>query len=210
MNHDLHDLESSLAGLRPSRADQALLERLESAADGSLTELTVSELRLESLLSGHRPAALPAEFFASLEKVVASTPFPVGEKIVMFTKGSVAPKNIRRFRPMAAAAAVALLGGMTALMMPTGMTTTKGGEPIVSNPVPAKLPGGFVPASYGNNVQTASDEGVVWMQNRPHRVVRVIYNERATFINSEGKRVEVEQSLPKPRVEYILVPEKID
>ncbi len=206
MNHDLHDLESSLAGLRPSRADEALLERLESAADGSLTELTVSELRFESLLSGQRPAALPAEFFASLEKAVASTPFPVGDKIVMFTKGNVAPKNIRRFRPMIAAAAVALLGGMTALMMPNGTSAGHHGGSVVSNPIPSKLSGGFVPASYGNNVQTASDEGVVWKEDRPHRVVRVVYKERASFINAQGERVEVEQ----PRVEYILVPEKID
>jgi len=206
MNHDLHDLESSLAGLRPSRADQALLERLESAADGSLTELTVSELRFESLLSSQRPAALPPEFFASLEKVVASTPFPVGEKIVMFTKGNVAPKTIRRFRPMVAAAAVALLGGMTALMVPNGTTAGHRGGPVASNPIPGKLSGGFVPASYGNNVQTASDEGVVWKEDRPHRVVRVVYKERASFINAQGERVEVEQ----PRVEYILVPEKID
>ena len=206
MNHDLHDLESSLSGLRPARADGGLLERLESAADGSLTELTVSELRFESLLSAHRPAALPAEFFASLEKVVASTPFPVGEKIVMFTKGNMAPKNVSRFRPMAAAAAVALLGGLSALLIPNGATSGNQGGPVGANPVPARLAGGFVPASYGNKVQTASDEGVVWKENRPHRVVRVVYKERASLINDRGERVEVEQ----PRVEYILVPEKID
>lgn len=206
MNHDLHDLESSLAGLRPSRADDSLLDRLESAADGSLTELTVSELRFESLLSARRPSALPADFFASLEKVVASTPFPVGEKIVMFTKGNVAPKNIRRFRPYAAAAAVALMGAVTALMIPNGTTAVKGPGTIASNPIPSKAPSGFVPASYGNNVQTASDEGVIWKDNRPHRMVRVVYKERASFIDGDGKRVEFEQ----PRVEYILVPEKID
>lgn len=206
MNDELQDLESSLSALRPLRTDDALLDRLESAADGTLTELTVSELRFEAMLSGHRPAALPADFFASLEKVVASTPFPVGEKIVMFTKGNVAPKNIRRFRPYAAAAAVALMGAVTALMIPTGSIAPKNGGPIVSNPGPSKLPGGFVPASYGNNLQTASDEGVIWKDNRPHRMVRVVYNERASFIDGNGKRVEVEQ----PRVEYILVPEKID
>ena len=207
MNDELQDLESSLSALRPLRTDDALLDRLESAADGTLTELSASELRFESMLSGHRPAALSADFFASLEKVVASTPFPVGEKIVMFTKGNVAPKNIRRFRPYAAAAAVALMGAVTALMMPMGTTPgTKTGGQIASNPVPKKLSGGFVPAGYGNKLQTASDEGVIWKDNRPHRMVRVVYNERASFINAEGKRVEVEQ----PRVEYILVPENID
>lgn len=207
MNDELQDLESSLSALRPLRTDDALLDRLESAAEGTLTELTVSELRLESMLSGHRPSALPADFFASLEKVVATTPFPVGEKIVMFTKGSSAPKNIRRFRPYAAAAAVALMGAVTALMMPLrtdpGM---KAGGVAATNPVPQRPSAGFVPAGYGNKLQTASDEGVIWKDNRPHRMVRVVYNERASFINSEGKRVEVEQ----PRVEYILVPEKID
>ena len=206
MNDELQDLESSLSALRPLRTDDALLDRLESAADGTLTELTVSELRFESMLSEHRPAALPADFFASLEKVVASTPFPVGEKIVMFTKGNVAPKNVRRFRPYAAAAAVALMGAVTALMVPTGTTTSKHGGVIAANPVPSKLPSGFVPASYGNNVQTASDEGVVWKENRPHRMVRVVYKEHGSFINEKGERVEAEI----PRVEYILVPEKID
>ena len=207
MNHDLHDLESSLAGLRPTGADFALLDRLESAAEGRLTELTAAEVRFESTLCGHRPVALPAEFFASLENVLASTPFPVGEKIVMFTKGNVAPKNVHRFRPMLAAAAVALLGAATALMVPPGATgvKTRTGSGMVSNPMQRPRAGTFVPASYGNHIQTASDEGVVWQENRPHRVVRVVYNERASFINSDGK-LEVEQ----PRVEYILVPEKID
>lgn len=206
MNDELQDLESSLSALRPLRTDDALLDRLESAADGTLTELTASELRFQSMLSGHRPAALSADFFASLEQVVASTPFPVGEKIVMFTKGNVAPKAVRRFRPMAAAAAVALLGGITALMVPNGGSTAGHVGPVAADPLPARLSAGFVPASYGNNVQTASDEGVVWKDSRPHRVVRVEYKERASFINAMGERVEVEQ----PRVEYILVPEKID
>jgi hypothetical protein len=206
MNHDLHDLESSLAGLRPIQADQAMLDRLESAADGTLTELTVTELHYESRLSSHRPAALSAQFLASLEKVVAATPFPVDEKIVMFTKGTVAPKPIRRFRPLFAAAAVALLGGVTAVMLPVGGAAKKSNAGIVSNSIPSKLSSGFVPASYGNNVQTASDEGVVWKEGRPHRLVRVSYKEHGSFINDRGERIEAEI----PRVEYLFVPEKID
>ena len=79
-------------------------------------------------------------------------------------------------------------------------------ESIIVHRIRRKLPSGFVPASYGNNVQTASDEGVVWKENRPHRMVRVVYKEHGSFTNDKGERVEAEI----PRVEYILVPEKID
>jgi hypothetical protein len=206
MNHDLHELESSLAGLRPLRADQAMLDRLESAADGSLTELTVTELHFQSRLACQRPAALSAQFFATLEKVVVTTPFPVGEKIVMFTKGTVAAKPVRRFRPLLAAAAVALLGGATAVMMPLSGAAKKSSAGVVSAPIPSKHSSGFVPASYGNNVQTASDEGVIWKEGRPHRLVRLCYKEHGSFINAQGERIEAEI----PRVEYILVPEKVD
>jgi lipopolysaccharide export system protein LptA len=55
-------------------------------------------------------------------------------------------------------------------------------------------------------VEDASDEGVVLKDGKPHRVMKIVYKEKGSFINAEGRKVEVEQ----PRVEYILVPEKGD
>ena len=42
--------------------------------------------------------------------------------------------------------------------------------------------------------------------NQPRRVVKVIYRDRVTLIDPRRPKVEVDQ----PRVEYILVPEKLD
>lgn len=212
MNDEFHDLEASLASLRPALPDAAFLARLESAAQGSLVIPTVEETRLEHSLSGHRPVALPADFFASLEKIVANTPFQVDEKIVLFTKGNAAAGQARRFRPMLAAAAVALMGAVTALMVPGGSTGAATGKGAVASTAPARPLNpnvdavNFSPAGYGRNVQEAKDEGIVWSDNRPFRRVRVVYKEIGSFINAEGKRIEVET----PRTEYILVPEKMD
>lgn len=213
MNDEFHDLEARLAGLRPGGPDAALLARLEGAVHGSLAIQTAEEARFEGALrSSARPAELSAGLLARLEGVVADTPFPVDGNIVLFTRPAPAPAAKRRswqFRPLAAAAAVAVLGAVSALLIPGGKTAGSGGDTIARNhssaPV-AATPAGFVPAGFGSNVSDASDEGVVWKDNRAHRVVKVVYSDRASFTNSDGKRVEVE----RPRVEYILVPEKTD
>ncbi len=210
MNDDLHDIEACLASLRPAVPDSALLARLEQAAHGSLVRPTAEEMRIEALLGGHEPLTLPPDLMRSLEGIVANAPFHVDEKIVMFTKPNAAASPVRRYRPMAAAAAVALLGGLTALMMPAGKTTSTGPGRVASAPVTSNndrvAPASFSPSGYGRDVQDAKDEGVVWKNGRPYRVMRATYMEKASFTNAEGKKVEIEQ----PREELILVPEKID
>jgi hypothetical protein len=65
----------------------------------------------------------------------------------------------------------------------------------------------LVPAGFDRGLSEASDEGVVWQSaNRPHRVLKVVYQERVTLKDSAGRTYQVEQ----PRVEYILVPAKTD
>jgi len=210
MNDDLHDIEACLASLRPAVPDSTLLARLEQAAHGSLVRPTAEELRMEALLGGHEPLTLPPDLMRSLEGIVANAPFHVDEKIVMFTKPNAAPAPVRRYRPMAAAAAVALLGGLTALMLPAGRTTSSGpvrvAGPSISSNNDRVAPASFSPSGYGRDVQDAKDEGVVWKNGRPYRVMRATYKEKASFTNAEGKKVEIEQ----PREELILVPEKID
>ena len=41
---------------------------------------------------------------------------------------------------------------------------------------------------------------------KPVRMVRVIYMDKAKYRNPQGEIIEVE----RPRVEYLMVPEKID
>jgi hypothetical protein len=64
-----------------------------------------------------------------------------------------------------------------------------------------------VPANFNRGFSDARDQGVLWNGvDQPHRVVRIEYLDRATFVNGEGKTLELEQ----PKVEYILIPEEID
>lgn len=203
------ELELELRGLHPADLSGDFLDRLESAADGSLVELTESELRFERSLRTRTPAGLDADFMKRLESVVADVQFPVNEKIVLFPKTAPVSKPARKNRPMwAAAAAVALIGGVTALMMPqdkptgtvAGRATSSPSAPLVSQP------SNFVPAGFNSSADT-EDVGVSWHQSgQPHRVLRLTYRDKVTWKNAEGKTIEVEQ----PRTEYILVPEKMD
>jgi len=207
MKPEFQDLEDALSALRPAPVDAELLARLEAAMNGSLDLPTIEGARVEAKLREAKPAALPAGLMASLERSVASTPFPLDDTIVLFTQRTKARGFNRRYRPVAAAAAVACLGALAALFMPVGKT---GRTPSVAETRPAEIAPvsrvGYVPASFGRGVQDASDEGVVWKDGRPHRMVKVVYKELGSFTNAEGKKVDVEQ----PRVEYILVPEKVD
>lgn len=207
---DSKELEQALRDLHPADLDQDFLARLEAAADDQLATLGEAEIRFERSLRNHTPKALSQEFMLSLEKVVANVQFPINDKIVLFPKTAplVKPAN-RRNRPMwAAAAAVALIGASTALLMPDRTPAT---GIVAKNPgatsAPAQTPSNYSPYVFNTGFSDAKDEGISWHQaDRPHRIVRVNYIDRITMKNAEGKTIVVEQ----PRTEYILVPEKMD
>ncbi|MEO7100420.1 MAG: hypothetical protein ABI162_13745 [Luteolibacter sp.] len=209
MKHDPSLLEEELRKLQAAPLDEALLARLEASADGTWTELTHEEIRFESFLSQISPAQLPANFMASLESITAGVHFPVNEKIVLFPKGSATAKK-REHRPIwGAAAAVAIIGAASALLIPSN-NAPKLAPPVsnnVASPVSANVSQNFVPASFNRGLSEVHDEGVVWKSNdQPHRVVRVVYTDHVTLKDASGRTVEVEQ----PRVKYMLVPAKTD
>jgi hypothetical protein len=68
-------------------------------------------------------------------------------------------------------------------------------------------PSNFAPASFNRNLSETRDEGVIWRgKNQPHRVMRLTYMDQVTVTGADGKPVTVE----KPRVEYVIIPEKVD
>ena len=207
MTHDPSSLEVQLRDLQVSALDEALLSRLEAAADGSLTQLDHEEIRFEALLRNTSPARLPADFLAQLDAIFHEVPFAVNEKIVLFPKANPAV-HTRRQRPLwGAAAAVALIGAATALLMPAGKTSNQLGSQMtqVSSPVARPANGNFAPASFNRGVSEVHDEGVVWKSNnQPHSLVRVVYKDKITLRDNQGRTFQVEQ----PRVEYMLVPAK--
>lgn len=214
ISSDTKELEKALRELQPADLDQDFLSRLEAAADGELIILSEEELGLERSLRTRTPAALSADFMAGLEQVVADVPFPVDEKILLFPKTAPVRPAVRKSnRPMwAAAAAVALVGATTALLLPDRGPAS----PVVKQESQTSAPSSqstsanrssYTPYIMNTEFSDAKDEGVSWHQaDRPHRVLRTTYIDRYTLRNAEGKTVEVEQ----PRTEYIFVPEKMD
>ena len=218
MTPDLLELEAKLQGLRPAVLDDGLLARLTSATEGRLTTLSQAEAQFENSLRQVRPLALPPSFMAALETTLGSR-VPPPAAVIAFPPSAQAPIVSHRHGKhsmLAAAAAVALLGAAAALFMPgkgvpqTAATHNNHHAPqaAASPPPPASLPSSnFAPAAFNTGLSHASDEGVLWQaKDRPQRVVKVVYWDRVTLVNPEGKKIEYE----KPRIEYILVPEKID
>lgn len=209
MTYDPQSLETALSGLQATTLDEAFLDRLEAAADETLVELSHEEIRFEEFLRQTKPAALTADFIVQLEKIVDEVPFAVDEKIVLFPRPNRSPAA-RGSRPMwAAAAAVALIGGLTAVMIPTQTSS-----PDIANRTPVSTPpstnpaaGNFVPASLNSGISEVKDEGIVWKtNNQPHNVVRMVYKDLITLKDKSGRTYQVE----KPRIEYILVPTNTD
>jgi hypothetical protein len=206
MESELQELEKQLQGLRPASLNDALLDRLTGAIAGTL-KVTDPALRpIEAAASKLQPVALNDALTQRLVEVVEMVPFPVDEKVVLFPGGSAAVEDKKpRFKWWAVAAAVALAGGLSALMVSPPKDAAKLAK---NNPIPSRVnPGAFVPASFGSGVSGTDDLGVMWSgDQKPMRVVRVVYKDVVTFLNEKGEEVSVEV----PRVEYLMVPEEID
>jgi hypothetical protein len=77
--------------------------------------------------------------------------------------------------------------------------------PTHTRSIPAT--GELIPASFKRGLSETRDEGVIWQTNeQPHRVLKVVYVDRATLKDAQGRTYQVEQ----PRVEYLLVPAQTD
>ncbi len=207
MTPDQPSLEAELRELHATALDEVLLTRLEAAAEGTLTRLSHGEIRSEERLRESLPAKLSPAFLAALEGIVCKVPFPVDEKILLFSK---AADRTHRARPIwGAAAAIALIGAVTALMIPAGdAPVNPPRQAAVATPTfTAPASPNLVPASFNRGLSEVHDEGVVWKSNnQPHTVVRVVYKDLITLKDANGRTFQVEQ----PRVEYMLVPAKTD
>ncbi len=216
MNHDQASLEAELRALRVAPLDDALLARLEAAADGSLTELGIEERQFEHQLRAISPACLAPDYLAGLEALFQDLPFSTDDKIVLFPTSSVAKPAVARRRPIwAAAAAVAVIGAVTALMMPPAASPSGN---FARQAVPANIPvptapsmavdnSNLVPAGFDRGVSKVRDEGVVWKNNtQPHSLMRVDYVDKITLKDHNGRTYQVEQ----PGFRYMLVPTQTD
>jgi hypothetical protein len=205
MPDDLSSIENDLHLIRAAGLDESLLARLEACAEGSWTNLDPLEIHMERRLSAITPAPLPDELMARLEATLSAVPFPaVAPKIVSFP-GRAAVAKRPQHQWWGAAAAVALFGALAGWLLPNDPV----GKTITSTPQPApRYPTAgspLVPAAFNRGLSQASDEGILMpSNNQPHRVLKVVYQDRVTLKDAQGRTYQVEQ----PRVEYILVPAK--
>lgn len=210
MNHDPSSLDAALQGLRATPLQADLLQRLEAAADGTLTQLSAEEIRFEETLQQLAPTALDSDFMAQLLATVHDVPFPGNEKIVPFPQIHH-PAAVRRKSPQwAAAAAVALIGGMAALILPGREGQKISSQPrkdMVSTAQPRDWAKNLVPTAFNRGVSELSHEGVFMnSDNHPLDVVKIVYKDLVTLKDDQGRTIQVEQ----PRVEYLSVPAKLD
>jgi hypothetical protein len=208
MSSDSSSIENDLRQLHAAALDEALLARLEACADGTWTRLDPVELEFEQRLRGIAPAAMSSSLMASLEAAVAGVPFAKeAPKIVRFPEREA--KASRQSRVWwSAAAAVALLGGLAGVMVPFSSSdkAVAGARPGPQS-IRSSAAKELVPAGFNRGLKEARDEGVIWQSSQqPHRVLKVVYQDRVTLKDSSGHTYQVEQ----PRVEYILVPAKTD
>ncbi len=214
MSSDTNPIDPDLRTLRAAALDDALLDRLDACANGQWTRIEPAELAFERSLKALAPAKLPAALMASLETITAAAPFPIEEaKILSFPEKNSAPRRSHR-SGWAAAAAVAICGALTALMLPHGGTTNRVADSTtITAPAPSSSGNSaiqqdrLVPAGFNSGISETRDEGVVWSPDKtPHRVVRVVSMDKVTYKDASGRTYQIE----KPRVDYILVPDKAD
>jgi len=223
MDLERDKLERELAASEPSALDAALAERLGAALDGSLTRTPEVLRPVEEALGSLAPGSLPAGLLERLEESTAGVAFPINDKVVAFPAPREVPAAAapargsgRRWGWIASAAAVALAGALSALLIdPAGEPVMAGGggaarEPLVAGATGATGsidPAAFQPAGFGSDLSGTDDLGVMWSDDeQPMRVVRVVYTDRIEFLNDKGERAVLEV----PRVEYFVVPEKVD
>jgi hypothetical protein len=209
MHDDTSHLEAELLKLRPAGSHDQLIDRLEACALGDWSEPLDDELELEEKLRPNAPARLDPALMASLEAICTAIPFPKEKNIVGFPKSKSRPPTSKRGQ-LAAAAAIALLGAATALLIPmkgNSPSATSGNSPSGNSPSGQAIQANnaiLTPASFKRGLTAASDEGVVWPSNqRPHRVLKFTYQDCATLRDDNARLREALMFYAKPE-NYII------
>jgi len=211
MNLDIPQIEELLRSMRPTRIPADLRARIGSA----ITQATTHD-PLQAAIASSRPSPLSPALSNRLEEALSRIPHPHSGKVVHFPatrKESTAPAAWKKW---AVAAAVALMGATSALLVPhppAGSHTQQASntpapqDSARTNSSPAINAGSLVPAGYRRGLSEAKDEGIVWQpQYGPHRRLKLVYRELVTLHDQTGRVYQVE----RPRVEYVLVPAKVD
>lgn len=229
LDDELRAIELQLYDLAPCSLSSDSLLRMEQAmgewsqhqerldSGGGASQLACSDLNeLEIHLNDLAPSAVPDDILARMSRAMDSWHeyVPVDEKVVLFNAAKEKSSSYGFGGNMwTAAAAVAVLGAVTALVLPR-FDSAPGNFVVEKNPTPPSMknvaakPFGIKGATLTSNslshqVTNTSDNGVVFSNdNTPHRCIRVDYVDRIRGKDAHGRQVEINT----PGVDFLLIP----
>ncbi len=222
LTDELCELEHQLASYEPCEISVKFMARLERSVQSAsaLHESEEAELwELEEYLEQISPASMSVNI---LERMTLAMDrwhehVPEEEKVVPFNKRENTTPTIRKRTGggmFAAAAAVALLGALSALVMPRFLETSPSGQvadqadadsakDLSTRPTGDSSALWVSPDSLSHKVTYTTDQGTVMTRdNKPHRCIRVDYVDRVVLHDKHGREVIIK----RPRVKYMLVP----
>ncbi|WP_346187587.1 hypothetical protein [Rubritalea halochordaticola] len=178
-----------------------------------------NELRdLENQLGRLSPMAMPEDMLARMEQAMDRwrEHTPVEEKIVQFQSQSADQKS-SKFYIWASAAAIALIGAVsTVLMAPdnanpgaSAVAQNTAGE-VEQSVTPLRQQANIVPVAntpqFDTKITDEPSYSITYdAEGRPHRLVKVRFEDEITLYDDKGRPVKVK----KPRIEYYLVPVQV-
>lgn len=233
---ELLEIERQLSALEPCALSEDLVARVEKSVHISTGAEDAELAELEQHLGHITPAAMPSDMISRMARAMDRWHeyVPVEEKIVEFGEqalegavdsgtdsgaGKITPGHSRRGHSagmLAAVAAVALFGAVSALVMPHFHHPTSPGNGVVASVdskssdddvrVTSKVQprdAWLVPDSLSHKVTSTSDRGVVMTRdNTPHRCIRVEYTARMIVLDEDGREIEIK----RPSIDYMLLP----
>ena len=217
---ELREVESLLSALTPVSVPSALLDRLVDSAnnyeDLSFSDSVDSEfVDLERQLSKIGNAAMSEEMITRMANAMDRwhEELPVEEKVVAFGDQPEATKKASRKAVWSAAAAVALLGSLSALVVPE-FNSNSPAQAEVASPIQnsqsslvatSSTPRNawVVPDSLTHKVINTTESGIVMLENdAPHRRIQVEYLDTIKVLDDQGREIEIE----RPGVDVVFLP----
>ena len=174
---------------------------------------------LEQQMGNLSPMAMPDDLLARMEQAMDrwQEHLPLEEKLVAFPPVSNGAGKMKYFNVWASAAAVALVGVVSLVMINGGgekaQSVAAGNDlpvqPVAAIAAPAAKIPGVVQASYpqlDTSIRSTSDDVMSYdAQGRPVRLMRVDFEDVVTVRDAAGRLIKIKQ----PRIEYYVIPVEV-
>ena len=215
---ELRQLEGELSAMTPVAMSTALVDRMSQSIDDALLLQDVDDSGFEELedqLAQLGGATMSEEMITRMANAMDRwhEELPVEEKLVPFDADEKAIERVAKKtsrKPMwAAAAAVALLGILSALVIPEASNQGFAGSNFIGAVQPAAVKTSaprnvwVVPDSLTHRVTNTTESGIVMSENDTlHRHIRIEYLDTIKVLDDQGREIEIE----RPGVEVVLLP----